>query len=417
MFKYPSVRTFTSQTQPQSKKILEGYRIIDASRILVGAFGSMMLADMGAEVIKIEQPGMGDETRKWGPPFRGKDSTYFISINRNKKSITLDLKSEEGLKILNGLVSKADIFMTNFVPNQRSKLQIDYQDFQTINPKLIYASVQGFPQKSIWENKAAFDLTIQAMSGQMHCTGDPDGSPFKVGYAVTDILTGMTLLQGILGAIIHRERTGEGQFINTSLLEANLFSLSYVVSSWLNGQTEYNRMGNSHPNIAPYSVYRTKDQDFIVIGVATDSQFEKLCSIIKMEVRDEYKSNSLRCKHRTQLNAEIDSILIRDWIKVDLIKAMTEKAIPFSEIKSVKQLLEEPEIASMGMTGRVNTDKYATNERQYLEYPKNPLHFSRSELSELKEPPLLGENTDEILRELLGYNQEEIQNLRSKGVI
>ncbi len=190
--------------------ILEGYRVIDASRILVGAFGSMMLADMGAEVIKIEQPGVGDETRKWGPPFRGPDSTYFISVNRNKKSITVDLKSNEGRKIIYDLVSRSDIFMTNFVPSQVEKLMLDYESIKKANQKIIYASVQGFPLDSAWKNKAAFDLTIQAMSGLMHCTGDPEGSPFKVGYAVTDILTGMTLLQGILGAVIHRERTGEG---------------------------------------------------------------------------------------------------------------------------------------------------------------------------------------------------------------
>ncbi|CDW73014.1 formyl-transferase [Stylonychia lemnae] len=227
-----NIEIISNIPQIQNKRLLlDGYRVIDSSRILVGAFTSLMLADMGAEVIKIEQPGVGDETRKWGPPFRGKDSTYFISINRNKKSMTVDLKHEQGRQIIYDLVGnqRDTIFLSNFTPSRLDQLAINYESLKKLNQSLIYASVQGFPLDSELKDKAAFDLTIQAMSGLMDCTGDPHGSPFKVGYAVTDVLAGMHLLQGVMGAIIHKERTGEGQFVNTSLLEANLYSLCYVV--------------------------------------------------------------------------------------------------------------------------------------------------------------------------------------------
>eukprot|EP00347_Sterkiella_histriomuscorum_P001924 403370146 len=405
-----------SVRQPQKPLLLEGYRVIDASRILVGAFSSLMLSDMGAEVIKIEQPGVGDETRKWGPPFKGPDSTYFISINRNKKSITVDLKQHQGKKIVYDLIKAQQntIFLANFTPSALEKLSIDYEKVKSLNPAMIYGSVQGFPQDSLWKDKAAFDLTIQAMSGLMNCTGDPKGSPFKVGYAVTDVLAGMHLLQGIMGAIIHKERTGEGQMVNTSLLEANLYSLCYVVSSWINGQTEYKRMGNSHPNIAPYSVFKTRDDQFIVIGVATDLQFQKLCELLGMPINDMFLKNRDRCQNRELLQIEIQSYLSKNWDKDHLIQQMTNRGIPFSEIHSVKSLFEQAEIQSMNLNQSIHSDKYGNSQ---LHFSKNPLHFEKLANAEMQEPPLLGEHTEDILRNILKYDDNYINELRDLKVI
>ena len=280
----------------------------------------MMLADMGADVIKIEQRVTGDETRHWGPPFRGasesqKAATYFMSVNRNKRSMTVDLKHPEGKKIVQDLLTTgdADVFIENFMPSTIKKLSLDYESVKDLNKSLIYASVCGYPQDSEWADKAAFDLTIQAMCGFMHITGEADGPPQKVGWALTDVFAGQQLFSGVLAAIMHLERTGgkgrgEGQLLQTSLLESSIYALNYVTASWLNGNYDYTRQGNSHPLISPYTVFKTADKEYLVIGVATDNQFATFTKVLGVEhlaSEPRFITNKARCANNTALYTEL----------------------------------------------------------------------------------------------------------------
>jgi len=294
----------------QKNLLLKGMRVVDFSRILVGAYSTMLLADMGAEVIKIESPN-GDETRSWGPPFKNGDSTYYLSINRNKKSIGLDLKKKEGQKIALDLIKKSDILIENFTCGKMKEFNIDYDTIKRYNLKIIYTTVNSFGNYGPMKTNPAFDLIIQSYCGVMNITGGIDTEPYKVGYPVCDIMAGSHVYSAILAAILHKNLSGEGQYINTSLLEINLFAMPTIISAYLNGNINYNRRGNDHPSISPYTVFKLKNKDFISIGVATDSQFLKLWNILKLDKLNEKidinnnKSDYLFLKDNIEENIKI----------------------------------------------------------------------------------------------------------------
>lgn len=397
-------------------KLLEGIRVLDFSRILVGAYSSMMLADLGAEVIKIEPPG-GDETRKWGPPFKGNDSLYFLSINRNKKSICMDLKKPESRNIALNLIQKSDILIENFTYGKMKQFGLDYDSVKQINEDLIYTTVNSYGNKGPLKQTPSFDLVIQSYVGVMNITGGDETEPFKVGYPMCDIMAGSHVYGAIMAGLLHRQLTGEGQYINTSLLETNLFAIPTLTSNYLNAGMNARRRGNDHPTISPYTVFKLKNGDYFSIGVATDKQFQKLILVLELDKSEafnirEFETNSLRLENREKLKSLIQSnILLFDEKK--LFSDFSEHGIPFSKINSMRDIFENnQQINDLGIVKEIETENYGN-----LKYVKNPVSFSEIELEEFKSPPTLGKDTREVLGKLLDMKEKEIDVLYDKKVL
>jgi succinate---hydroxymethylglutarate CoA-transferase len=397
-------------------KILKGIRVLDFSRILVGAYSSMMLADLGAEVIKIEPPG-GDETRKWGPPFRGDDSLYFLSINRNKKSICMDLKKPESREIALKLIKKSDILLENFTYGKMKQFSLDYDSVKQINEKLIYTTVNSYGNHGPLRQTPSFDLVIQSYVGVMNITGGEETEPYKVGYPMCDILAGSHVYGAIMAGLLHRQFTGQGQYINTSLLEANLFAIPTLTSNFLNAGMNARRRGNDHPTISPYTVFKLKNGDYFSIGVATDKQFKKLVHVLELEKNEEFhfqefETNTLRLENREKLKSFVqNAIYLFDEKK--LFSDFSEHGIPFSKINSMKDIFENnKQIEDLGLVKEIDTENYG-----YLKYVRNPVSFSEIELEELKSPPSLGKDTREVLKNLLDMKEEEIEILYEKKIL
>lgn len=413
VFSSSKPRVFSNNCSFSNKKplILKGLRVLDLSRILVGPLSSMILSDLGAEVIKIES-FQGDETRKWGPPFKNGNSTYYLSINRNKKSLCLDLKNPSGLQVLYDLVKISDIFLENFSSSVPKSLKIDYDTLKTINPRLIYGSVTGYGTKGPFSSHPGFDATIQSFSGLMHITGKPDGDPTRVGVAITDVLTGQMLTNGILAGLYHREKTGEGLYIKTSLLETALSSLVNITSAYLNGGVSPNRIGNHHPSIVPYGTYQVKDSKFITIACGTDQQFKSFMKILGLDITKEYETNELRVINRAKLNNLLNEKL-KNWELQNLVNKLNEAKIPVAPLNSIPEALDNDQVKELGVVRNVKTGANNNN----LRFVKSPLNFEGFEEGPMNAPPQLNEHMKYILNGLLGYNEEKIEELRKRGAI
>lgn len=394
--------------------LLKNIRVIDYSRILVGAYCSMLLSDLGAEVIKIE-PIEGDETRKWGPPFKNnRDSTYFLSINRNKKSLCMDVRKKEANDITRELVKNSDIFIENNVPGKIKNYGLDYQTLKEINNKLIYVSVSSYGEIGPLKNAPGFDLSIQAFSGLMNITGFKDGPPVKVGYPLCDIMTGSHVNSAILAALLNRERNGVGEYINTSLMEVNLFAMTNIVSSWLNGQINSSRKGNDHPNISPYGVFNLRSGDFIALAVATENQFNKIVELLglnKEEMKSKFPNNKVRVEKRDELKNILQSCF-NEIEDNELITKLEKFEIPFSKINSMKEIFESKQIEELKFVNSLETDNYGT-----LKYPRHPIRYSNIETNGIESPPLLGENSIEILKNILKYDDNKINHLLNQKIV
>ncbi len=429
----------------QNKKdlLLKGLRVADFSRILVGAYSSMLLADMGAEVIKLEPP-VGDETRTWGPPFRGNDSTYYLSINRNKKSIGLDLKKDKAQKIALDLVEKSDILIENFTYGKMKEFNLDYESVKKINPKIIYTTVNSYGNLGPMRKDPAFDLIIQSYCGVMNITGGEDTEPYKVGYPMCDIMSGAHVYSAILAALLHKNNSGEGQYINTSLLEVNLFSMPTIASAYLNGNVNNKRRGNDHPSISPYTVFKLQDGEYVSIGVATDSQFAKLWKVLKLDKAEadyknkdinknislenkdlisyeKYSSNKLRIKYRKDLKDIIQKQLLLFHEKY-IFEYFKKFGIPFSKINSMKDLFENYDCAvETEQTNQLKAlDLVKEIETKYfgkLKYIRNPITYEKIDVKTVETPPLYGEHTKDILKNILNYKDEEIENYLKEKII
>jgi succinate--hydroxymethylglutarate CoA-transferase len=395
------------------KKLLEGIRVVDFSRILVGAYCSMMLADLGAEVIKVEPP-RGDETRKWGPPFRGEDSLYYLSVNRNKKSISIDLKSSEGQNLAKNLIKKSDILLENFVFGKMKEFSLEYENLKNENKKLIYATVNSYGNSGPIKTHPSFDLIIQSYVGVMNITGGQDTEPYKIGYPACDIMAGSHVYGSILVGLLHRQLTGEGQYINTSLLETNTFAMPNIVSYYLNAGHNSQRRGNDHPTIAPYTVFKLKSGDYLSIGVATDPQFKKLWDCLEITNYDfsDFETNKLRLNHRIKLKEILQENIIKFEDEL-LFNIFNLNKIPFSKINSTKDLFENnQQIKDLNLVQKIKTEDYGE-----LKYLRNPISYSKIQIEEIKSPPTLGKHTREVLKNILEMNDVEIDNLYFKKVI
>ncbi|MBY0595610.1 CaiB/BaiF CoA transferase family protein [Bacillus bingmayongensis] len=386
---------------------LQGIKIIDLSRVLAGPFCTMILGDLGAEVIKVENVGNGDDTRGWGPPFAGGESAYFLCANRNKESITLNLKSEMGKDVLKKLVSHADIVVQNFKLGTLERMGLGFEVLQEVKEDIILASISGFGQKGPASYLPGYDYMIQAMSGLMSITGGRDEEPAKVGVAISDVLTGLFTCIGILAALQHRNRTGEGQEIDISLFDSQLAALVNVASNYLCTGELPERLGNQHPNIVPYQVFKAEDGD-LVVAVGNDEQFYKFCVLLgrqDLSRLERYKTNAGRLQYKDEL-VNIIANEMKKKKKEEWKQLLDEAGIPNGPILNVKEALETEQAVARDMTIHM---EHPTIEN--LKLVGSPLNLTKTPVQMQKHPPLHGEHTEKILRNL-GYSQESIMEMK-----
>ncbi len=403
---------------------LSDLRILDLSRVLAGPWCSQLLADLGAEVIKIERPGSGDETRAWGPPYLkdgdGNDtseSAYYCAVNRNKKSVTVDIAHAEGQRIVRELALKADVLLENYKVGGLEKYGLDYATLAAANPRLIYCSITGFGQNGPWADRPGYDFIIQGIGGLMSVTGEadgrPGGGPQKVGVALVDILTGLYAANAVQAALLERAKSGLGQHIDLALLDTEVASLANLALNYLTSGVSPKRMGNAHPNIAPYQVLPAADGHFIV-AVGNDGQFRRFCEVLALpELADDprFLSNSARVGNRQALDAAIEQ-RSQQRSKREWLEALEAAGVPCGPINSIGEVFAEPQLAAREM--QIDLPHPTAGNAKLV---GNPIKLSRTPVDYRNAPPLLGENTTEVLREVLGYSPEQIAALVRQGVV
>jgi crotonobetainyl-CoA:carnitine CoA-transferase CaiB-like acyl-CoA transferase len=392
---------------------LDGVRVLDLTRVLAGPYCTMFLGDLGAEVVKVEQPGVGDDTRGWGPPFAGGESAYFLCINRNKKSITIDFKSTDGVALVRRLAERADVLIENFRPGAMDRLGLGEKELRAANPKLIYASLSGFGADGPMSEVPGYDLIVQAWGGLMSITGMPDGEPTKVGVAIIDLVAGLMLGKAIAAALFAREKLGVGQKIDTSLLEAEVAALINAGSNYLIGGKVPGRWGNAHPTIVPYQSFQTAD-GYLVAGVASESIWRRFCHAIgKADLADDarFAKNANRVENRASLIAILAGIFrqrdTESWMKV-----LQEAEVPCAPIQTIDQVFKAPQVRHREMLVEVD---HPTAGR--VRMAGIPVKFSATPASVRLPPPLLGQHTEEILATWLGMGEDEIARLKEKSIL
>jgi formyl-CoA transferase len=388
-------------------------RVLDLSRVLAGPYCTMILGDLGADVIKVEQPGKGDDTRAWGPPWAGTESAYYLSVNRNKRSLTLDLKQPAAQEIVRQLAQQSDIVVENFRFGALERMGIGYEQLREMNPGLIWATVSGYGPTGPYSDRPGYDFVAQGESGIMAITGEPDGDPMKVGVAIVDITTGMFTVIAILAAMRARDETGAGQRIHSNLFSSAVAWLANVGQSHLVSGNPAKRYGNAHANIVPYQSFRARDQHF-TIAVGNDRQFSQLSAIVgKPELAEDprFATNPQRVAHRDelipQLQAEFEKQDAEHWIN-----ACYHAGIPAGLINSVEQVFEHPQVLARQMLVEMEHP-----EAGLLKMAGIPYELTGTPAEVRLPPPLLGQHTDEILGERLGKSAEQIERLREDGVI
>lgn len=393
---------------------LEGLLVVDLTRALAGPYCTMMLADLGAQVIKIEQPLVGDETRGWGPPFLEgtSDSAYYAALNRNKKSLTLDLKMPAAKKILAELIAQADVLVENFRLGTMKKLGFSYEEVSQINSRLVYCSLTGFGSTGPYAERGGYDVIIQGMGGLMSITGEEEGQPMRVGVPIVDITTGMFGTQGVLAALYAREKTGKGQFVETSLLESQIAWLTNVGSNYLISGKVPKRLGNMHPNITPYQPYKASD-GYVIVAVGNDKLWKSFTEALGVpELSDDarFVTNALRNQNRTELN-QILGKLFSQKTASEWTELMVVKGIPSGPINTMDKVFSDPQVLARDMLIQVKHPVAGEIKMAGL-----PIKFSQTPAKIKSHPPLLGEHTEEIL-EKLGYSLEDIHKLRENSVV
>lgn len=392
---------------------LQGIRVVDLSRILAGPYCTMLLADMGAEVIKVEQPGVGDASRQWGPPWVGDQSAYFLSINRNKKSLTLNLKHAEGRAILKKLLATADILIENFKPGTTKRMGVDYETVSGDHPGLIYCSITGYGQTGPYKDRPGFDFMIQAQGGIMSVIGPVEGPPYKVGVAIVDITAGMFANSAILAALHHRTQTGRGQYIDIALLDSQIAWLVNVAHNYFATGSAPPRFGNAHPNIVPYEVCPTRD-GYLALAIGTDAQYQRFCEVVdRLDLweNEDYQTNAGRVKHRDTLIPVLQD-LFRERSTAAWIDLMVKHKIPIGPINDIPTLLADPQVAAREMVQEVEHPTLGA-----IQQLGPVAKFSDTPAVVQSAPPLLGEHTDSILRQEIGYTDAAIERLRADGAI
>lgn len=399
---------------------LNGIRILDITRALAGPYCTMMLGDLGADVIKVERPGVGDETRGWGPPFVGEpygnypgESAYFIAANRNKRSITVNIQSREGQDILRKLAGVCDVLVENYRTGDLDKLGLGYAEMHALNPRLIYCSVSGYGRTGPYADRPGYDAVLQAEGGMMSITGSVEGPQSRVGIPIIDITSGMFASTAILAALRARDVTGEGQLVDISLFDSHLALLTNVASNYLVGGKPPKRLGNAHPNLVPYDSFQARDSWF-VLGVANEKQWGILCDVLnrpEWKTDSRFETNRRRVENRSILAEELNKIFSRQnadhWLE-QLVKA----GLPCGRINTVPEVFDLPHARARDMILESEHASAGT-----LKLPGFPYKFSSTPAAIQKPPPMLGEHTEEVLKGLLNFSTEDVAALKDKGAI
>jgi len=391
---------------------LTGLTVLDLTRVLSGPFATMTLADLGADVVKIEQPGTGDDTRQWGPPFQGDEAAYFLSVNRNKRSLAVDLKLTDGLALVRDLARRADVVVENFRPGTAARLGLGYDDLSADNPGLVYASISGYGQTGPDSHRAGYDAIAQARSGIMSVTGEADGPPVRVGVSSADLVAGMWAVIGILAALRERDRSGQGQWVDISLLDGSVSWLTYVAAGYFATGTRPPRYGSAHPTIAPYQGFATKDGE-LMLAVGNDAIWRRFAPAAGLDdlVDDpRFATNPLRVSHRDELLPLVaDAMASRtsaQWVEV-----LDAAGVPVGPIQTVDEVVTDPQVLARGMVGEVEHPTAGT-----LRTIGCPVRLTATPPQVRTAPPLLGQHTDDVLAEL-GVDAERLTALRASGAV
>ena len=390
---------------------LENIKVVDLTRTLAGPFCTQNLADMGADVVKIEEPNDGDETRKWPPIWNG-ESTQFLSFNRNKRSLSVNLKSDEGLAIVKKLAAGADIMIESFRAGTLARFGLGYDDIRAVNPDIIYCTISGYGRTGPMASKPGYDLIIQAYSGLMHLTGEPDGAPQRVGFSLVDLFTGMLAFGSIVTALYHRDQTGEGQLIDAALLDGQVAAMSYHATGYIGTGVEPHRLGSGHPSLVPYQSFPASDGYFI-LGVANPNLWERFCHAIgHTELKDDPKfaTNPDRVAHRAEmidlLNGVFATNTVAHWVKV-----IDDAGVPVGPINKTSDVVADAQVKARDMFLPIDHPNVPD-----LRVPNSPIKLQGTPARLRRPPPLLGQHNDEVLAEL-GYAAADIAVLKNAGVI
>lgn len=393
-------------------KALQDVIVLDLTRVLAGPYASMMLADFGAEIIKIEPPGVGDDSRAFGP-FIGEESAYFMSLNRNKRSMTLNLKSPAARALFREMVKKADIVVENYRPGTMEKFELGYSSLKEINPRIIYAACSGFGQTGPYRNKPAYDVIVQAMGGIMSITGPEGGPPVRVGASIGDIIAGLFTVIGIEMALYHREKSGHGQMIDVGMLDCQLAVLENAIARYMVTGTAPGPMGSRHPSIAPFEAFTAKDGSLIV-GAGNDKLFEKLCKVISqpgLAQDSRFATNAMRTQNVRQLKDLLDAAFVHKTVD-EWLQVMEDAGIPCGPINTMDRVVNNPQIVARDML--VGTEHPVAG---MVKMAGIPIKLSDTPGAVEQPAPLLGQHTEEILQEFLGLSVQEINKLRENKVI
>ncbi len=399
---------------------LEGIRVIDITRALAGPYCTMMLGDLGADVIKVERPGFGDESRGWGPPFVGEpygpypgESTYFLAANRNKRSLTVNFKSEEGLKIIHNLVKISDVFIENFRTGVLDKMGLGFETLRELNPGLVYCSISGYGRTGPYADRPGYDVIIQAEGGMMSITGPKEGPPSRVGIPIVDINAGMFASTSILAALRARDISGKGQQVDISLLDTQVALLTNVASNHLIGGLGHRRLGNAHPNLTPYEIFQAKDRWF-AMGAGNEKQWKTLCEILSApQLLDDprFATNGDRVANRSALVAALSDLFSKrdadEWLS-----QLQEAGLPCGPINTIPEVFAHPQSEARGLA--IDTEHPTVGPIRLTGFPYK-LSDTPAEIR--RPPPLLGEHNQEVLAELLSYSDDDVARFKEDGVI
>jgi formyl-CoA transferase len=394
--------------------LLEGVRIIDLTRLLAGPFCTMILGDLGADVIKVERPEVGDDSRHWGPPFaEGGESAYFLSANRNKRSITLNLRSDEGLEILKSLIQIGDVLVENFRTGTLERWGLDYDTLQQLRPGLIYCSITGYGHTGPYRDRPGYDVLAQSLGGFMSVTGPADGEPHRAGVAIADIAAGMFAAHAILAGLYRHEKDGSGQCIDIALLDSQIALMTYVASNYLISNQIPQRLGNAHPNIVPYEIFKARN-GYFTFGAGNDGQWKKFCEVVERPewaTDERFTTNAQRLLHRYELIQLLNELFhqrdAEEWLSL-----CEEIGLPAAPIQSMDQVFADPQSLARHMRVEVQHPTAGT-----ISMVGTPFKIPTSPPVFRYPPPLLGQHSEDILQGLLGYNSETIESLRKGGVV
>ncbi|KAI3639070.1 hypothetical protein MIR68_002600 [Amoeboaphelidium protococcarum] len=399
---------------------LSGIRVLDLTRVLAGPFCTQLLGDLGAEVIKVERPIIGDDTRSWTPPstdqdgFESPQTAYFLAVNRNKTSITVDIRSKEGADIIRQLAAVSDVLVENYLPGKLAEYGLGFEQIhQTVNSRLIYASISGYGQTGPYASRPGYDVIIEAEGGLMHVTGEADGDPVKVGVAITDISTGLYAHGAIMAALLMRQKTDKGQHIDVNLFETQLATMANIASNYLIAGDKGSRYGTAHASIVPYQAFKTADSG-IVVAAVNDTQFKKLVTLLELsKVLDQskFKTNADRVKHREEL-VSIMAQRFRSQSTHYWMKLLEGSGLVHGPINDVQQAFEHAQTKARGIVKKVHHPSYGD-----VKVVGSPVRFSDFDCEVSRAPPVLGQDTEDILRNLLHYDDAKIQKLKQQKVI